>query len=305
MKRLSLLLLALTATMAVAQAPAQGPVSQHMTNLVEREFMPTYSDLNCAGFISKDNYNASNYLIAGAESPSTTQFGEGDTVFLTGSGYEEGKRYSIIRASKDPNNYPAFPGQPTAVAAAGRIYQELGHVLVTSVRGNTAIAKVEFSCTTMVAGDLAVPFVEKEQVHFRPDTQFDPFPAAAGGVSGRIVSAKDFDLVVGTGSKVYLNVGSSKGVKIGDYFRAVKSFDPTRMDEVDALAYKAKQTDDTAAKQPVIPDSELAKLPRRALGEMIVLSVTPTSATAMVTKVVDSIAVGDAVELEGGGSPQQ
>lgn len=306
MKRLSLLLLALTATMVVAQEPTtpRGPVAQHTSNLVEREFMPTYSDLNCAGFISKDNYNASNYLIAGAESPSTTQFGEGDTVFLTGSGYEEGKQYSIIRSSKDPNYYPAFPDQPKAVAAVGHIYQELGHVVVTSVRGNTAIAKVQFSCTTMVAGDLAVPFVEKEQVHFRPDTAFDQFPADAGSVMGRIVMAKDFDLVVGTGTKVYLNIGSSKGVKIGDYFRAVKSYDPTRMDEVDALAYKAKQTDDTAAKQPNVTVTDLAKLPRRALGEMIVLSVTPTSATAMVTKVVESIAVGDAVELEGGGAQQ-
>jgi len=305
MKRLSLLLCALAATMAVAQEPSAVAPTQHQTNLVEHEFMPTYSDLNCAGFISKDKYNESNYLLAGAESPATTQFGEGDTVFLTGGGYEEGKRYSIIRPSRDPNHYTAFPGQAAVLDEVGRVYQELGNATVTTVRGNTAIAKVNFSCSPMVAGDLAVPYVEKEQVHFRPDANFDRFPAQAGSVIGRIVMAKDFDILVGTGQKVYLNVGSSKGVKIGDYFRAVRSYDPARMDEVDALAYKAKQTDDTALKQPVIPPSKYAQLPNRALGEMIVLSVTPTSSTAMITKVVESMAVGDAVELEGGGAPQQ
>ena len=301
MKRLSLLLVALAATMAVAQAPTSGAVAQRQTNLVEHEFMPTYSDLNCAGFISKDKYNESNYLLAGAESPSTSQFGQGDTIFLTGGGYEEGKRYSIIRAVRDPNRYPEFPGQAKLLLTTGTPYDELGHVLVTGMRGSVAIAKVEFSCTSMIAGDLVVPYIEKEPVHFRPKMAFDRFPANAGSVFGRIVMAKDFDVVVGNGQKVYLDVGSSKGVKIGDYFRAVRSYDPTRMDEVDALAYKAKETDDTQSKKLNINSAKLATLPTRSLGEMIVLSVTPTSATAMITNIVESIAVGDVVELEGGG----
>ena len=35
---------------------------------------------------------------------------------------------------------------------------------------------------------------------------------------------KDFDSVVGTGQKVYLNVGSNQGVKVGDYFRATRNY---------------------------------------------------------------------------------
>ncbi len=35
---------------------------------------------------------------------------------------------------------------------------------------------------------------------------------------------KDFDSVLGTGQKVYFNVGSNQGVKVGDYFRAVRSY---------------------------------------------------------------------------------
>ena len=299
MKRFCLPLLVLASMIAVAQEPSTAPVPSQ-ANGVQREFAPTYSDLNCAGFISKENYNAGNYLVAGLESPATTQFGQGDTIFLTGSGYEEGKRYSIIRPLRDPNRNPAFVGQREAILATGRPYQELGHVLVNSVRGGTAIAKVEFSCTSMVAGDLAVPYVEKQPVHYRPQATFVRFPTQPGGVTGRIVMAKEFDVLVGDGQKVYINVGSSKGVKIGDYFRAVRSYDPATMDEVDAIAYKAKMTEDTMYNQPKIPNSAYSKLPKRAIGEMIVLSVTPTSSTAMITNVVENINVGDTVELEGG-----
>lgn len=300
MKRFYLPLLVLASVVAVAQQPMQAPV-EHRTNLVEKEFAPTYSDLNCAGFISKDNYNAANYILAGAESPSATQFGEGDTIFLTGSGFEEGKRYEIIRALRDPNKSPAFTGQHAAIEAAGRPYQEVGHVSVTSLRGNMAIAHVDFSCTAMVAGDLVVPYVEKETVHLRPQMKIDRFPAEPGSVTGRILMAKEFDVLVGDGQKVYLDVGSSKGIKVGDYFRAVRTYDPLKMDELDALAYKAKMTEDTMYNQPKIPSTDYAKLPKRTTGEMVVISVTPTSATAMITNITEHINVGDTVELEGGG----
>jgi hypothetical protein len=39
-------------------------------------------------------------------------------------------------------------------------------------------------------------------------------------------------------------------------------------------------------------------MPRRSLGELIVLSTTPSSATAMVTFSLEDVHVGDEVELE-------
>ena len=306
MKRLSLLFLVVTA-MAVAQdqPPAPAAPVQPRSNLVERVSAPTYSDLNCAGFISKENYNHANYLVAGAEAPSATQFAEGDTIFLEGSGYAEGERYSVIRELRDPNRSPAFEGQRQAIASVGQPYQELGRVRVTAMRGKTAIAKVEFSCTAMVAGDLVVPFVEKQAVPFKPAANFERFPSGDSSVAGRILMAKEFDVIVATGQKVYLSVGSSQGVKVGDYFRAVRSYDPGRQDPVEALGYKMQQSEDNMKKQPKITAGTFAGLPKHAVGEMVVLSVTPTSATAMVTLAVDHINVGDTVELEGAATPQQ
>src|SRR5690349_13101507 len=185
MKRLCLLFLVLTVVVAVAQEQQQAipaAPAQRVSNAVERAVAPTYSDLNCAGFISKENYNHGNYLVAGAEAPAATQFADGDTVFLEGSGYTDGERYSIIRELRDPNRNPAFPGQSAAIAAIGQPYQELGRVRVTAIRGKTAIARVEFSCTAMVAGDLVVPFVEKQSVPYR-NAGFERFPAGASSVN--------------------------------------------------------------------------------------------------------------------------
>lgn len=304
MKHFCLLALVLIAAVALAQEqqPAPAP-AQHVSNMVERAVAPTYSDLNCAGFISKEKYNHGNHLLAGAESPEASQFSQGDTVFLEGGGYAEGERYSIIRELRDPNRNPAFLGQAAAVAATGQPYEELGRVRVTALRGKTAIAKVEFSCTSMVSGDLVVPFVEKQPVAFR-NAGFEQWPAGAASVNGRIVMAKHFDTVVAAGQKVYLNVGSSQGVKVGDYFRAVRGYDPANTEMVEALSFKTAQTEDTMKEQPRTTNATYAQLPKRAIGEMVVLSVTPTSATAMITTSLEQINVGDKVEMEGAAAPQ-
>ncbi len=311
MKRLCLLVLVITATLAVAQEEQPQPqvtpgaqIAERTTNKTERPPAPTYSDLNCAGFISKEKYNHANYVLAGAEAPAATQFAQGDTIFLEGGGYTEGERYSIIRELRDPNRNPAFPGQASAIASVGQPFQELGRVKVFAIRGGTAIARVEFSCTAMVTGDLVVPFVEKQSVPFR-NAGFERWPANGSSVNGRILMAKEFDVIVATGQKVYLSVGSSQGVKVGDYFRAVRGYDPMKIDQTEAVSYKVQQSEDTSKLAPYVANSTFAKLPKRALGEMVVLSVTPTSATAMITNTLEHINVGDMVELEGGAAPQQ
>lgn len=304
MKRICLLLVLLSLVVAaVAQEAMPASPAQRTSNMTERPPAPTYSDLNCAGFISKEKYNHANYVLAGAEAPAATQFAQGDTIFLEGGGYTEGERYSVIRELRDPNRNPAFPGQAAAIAAVGQPYQELGRVKVMTMRGKTAIATVEFSCTAMVTGDLVVPFVEKQPVAFR-NAGFERWPTAAGSVNGRILMAKEFDVIVATGQKVYLNVGSSQGVKVGDYFRAVRGYDPMRGDQTEALSYKVQQSEDTSKVNPRIANATYGGLPKRALGEMVVLSVTPTSATAMITTTLEHINIGDVVELEGG-APQQ
>ena len=175
-------------------------------------------------------------------------------------------------------------------------------------RSKSAIAQVEFSCDPIVPGDIAVPFAEKPAVSFHSPVRFDRFAPSNGKTSGRIVMAKDFDTVVGTGQKVYMNVGASQGVKVGDYFRAVRSYEADLKDPVDSLSFKASTTEDTQKDPPSVEPKfmshskgqviRVADLPRRAVGEIVVISATDTTATGMIVFALEDVHVGDGVELD-------
>ncbi|HEX9120911.1 MAG TPA: hypothetical protein VF840_10270, partial [Terriglobales bacterium] len=296
------LLLALGAPLAFSQ---QGASKRATTNLAERVQAPSYADMYCSGFITNESHGKGSYVVAGLESPHQTQFRQGDIVFLEGSGLQEGYRLSVIRELRDPNHSRAYAGQTGAISALGEPYAELGRLRVTAIREKTAIALVEYSCAPIVAGDIVVPFQEKAPVAYRANAAMERFPTAAGSVNARIVMAKDFDYILGTGQKVYISAGADKGVKVGDYFRAVRNYDPDYMEDVGALSYKVPQSEETQKSKTVITRGKYAELPRRTLAEMIVLNVTPTSSTAMITYALESVEVGDAVELEAGMAIQQ
>jgi len=112
-------------------------------------------------------------------------------------------------------------------------------VRVVDTRSHSAIAQVEFSCDPINPGDVVVPFVERPQVTFHVPGHFDRFAPPNGKLSGRIVLGKDFDGFLGTGMKLYMNMGSNQGVKVGDYFRVVRSYEATLQDPVDSLSFKA------------------------------------------------------------------
>ena len=160
----------------------------------------------------------------------------------------------------------------------------------------------------MNPGDIAVPFATKASVPYREAVRFDRFAPSNGKLSGRIVLAKDFDSEIGTGNKVYMNVGASQGVKVGDYFRAMRPYESDLQDPVDSLSFKASTAEDTQKEPPSIEPKLLtrtkgavihvADLPRRALGEIVILSTTETTSTGMVVFALEDIHVGDNVEMD-------
>lgn len=317
MKKIGLLLL-LCAVSAFAQmpesaatVPMEAPQNTLVTNAsfpFERVQTPTAADLYCAGFITKQSMPDANFVAGGLNSPSTTKFANGDLVYLQGSGYQTGQQYTIIRELRDPNQYEVYPGQRKLVAATGQPYAEVGRVRVIDTRSHAAVAQVEFSCDPINPGDVAVPFTEKQAITFHAPVRFDRFLPASSKTSGRIVLGKDFDTVLGTGMKVYLNVGSNQGVKVGDYFRATRTYTADLHDPVDSLSFKASTTEDTQKRPPAIEPNMLTRtkgpaihvgdLPRRAIGEIVVLTVTPTTATGMVVYAPEDIHAGDGVEID-------
>jgi hypothetical protein len=317
MKKIGLLLLLSLAIAAQAQQAASTPAEETAadgtlltttTFPFERVETPTATDMYCAGFISHDLLPNSNYVAGGLESPGTSKFVKGDVVFLTGSSYQPGQQFTVLRELVDPNKYELFAGQHSMLKAAGQPYYEVGRVQVLDARHKTAVARVNFSCDPVNPGDILVPFVEKPAIAFHPPARFDRLALANGKVGGRILMAKDFDGELANGAKVYLNVGGNQGVKIGDYFRAVRSYTADLKDPVDSLSFKASTSEDTQKKQPSIdpklltktngPTIHVADFPRRAVGELVIIGTTPTTATGMIVFAMEDIHVGDAVELD-------
>ena len=161
---------------------------------------------------------------------------------------------------------------------------------------------------TIKPGDFAIPFVEKQMASFHPPMRFDRFAPANGQLSGRILLAKDFDSQLGTGGKVYINIGSSQGLKIGDYVRAVRSYTDDLQDPVDSLSFKSAANEPTQTKQaandPTFltntggPVVHVSDMPRRAVAEIVVLGTTPSTATGMIVFAMEPVLVGDKVELD-------
>lgn len=295
-------------TLSSIQAPP-GTEPTSASFPVERIPTPTYADLYCAGFISKHMLPDANFISGGLETPTTTKFVRGDIVYLKGTGYSAGAEYEIIRALNDINRYEMFPGQFRMLRETGQPYEEVGRVKVIDTRSKAAIAQIEYSCDGINPGDTAIPFAEKQQIPPHGPIRFDRFlPADSSKTFGRIVMAKDFDSQLGTGTKVYINVGSNRGLKIGDYMRVVRSYEADLKDPVQSLSFRAAIAEDTQKKMPSFdpalfekqngPVIHVRDLPRRAVGEIVILGVTDTTATGMIVFANETVIEGDGVELD-------
>jgi len=100
--------------------------------------------------------------------------------------------------------------------------------------------------------------------------------------------------VSGIGEMVFVNLGSSQGVHVGDYFRVFRY--PGSRNET------AYQPRGTAYKAYGFGSTPIAyqwdNVPRQVLGEGIVLRTGPNSATVLLITTRQEIFDGDYVELE-------
>jgi hypothetical protein len=259
---------------------------------------PTERDLNCSGVISNQAPPTDTYVISGQESYDKDVFWQGQYVFInkgSSQGVKMGDQYSVSRPENDLLQYPWFKEQPALMKAMGQKYSDIGRLRVVSVAPNTATAEIVSSCDIMYRDDIVQPFTERPAPPYKPtEKTFDVFAAPSGKAKARIVITNDFGQMAGAGADVYINLGSSQGVKVGDYVRVFRY-----QGENDENSY---QTGGTAYKmygygQTPVPYGA-SDLPRDVLGEGIVLRVGPNAATVFLTQAQREIYMGDFVELE-------
>jgi outer membrane protein OmpA-like peptidoglycan-associated protein len=267
------------------------------TNLPQAVKGPTIAEIYCSGFVTKQSVHASGVIVAGNYAPEQVAYAAGGYVFLKGDDVQEGREYLLLRHMQDPNKYQSFPGQLSLLDRLGEMYQDLGRAKVLFVRKKVGVAQIESSCSDALPGDFAVPFQERPRPEFK-QTNFEQFAVPNGKTTGRIVVGRDFDTFIGAHRIVYLNVGEAQGVKPGDYFRITREYTAVAENPAQSMAFYAPAYEDTQ-KNPGGVDfrKQVSDMPRRSVGELMVLSTTPNSATALTTLARETIELGDGVEM--------
>jgi len=257
---------------------------------------PTEADIYCSGVATSQAVPTDTYLISGENSSYRIVFVQGNNVYINRGaeqGIKVGDEFEVVRPVQDMVHVKWFKWQSQLLRAMGTMYADIGRVRVVNVQAKTSIVEVRLTCDTMQRGDIVRPFVVRPAPAYH-NAQFDPFAPPSGKKTAMVVTTKNFGQVSGTDGIVFVNLGSSQGVQVGDYFRVFR-YQGTRNEttyELSGTAYKVFGFGST----PIAYDWD--NVPRQVLGEGIVLRTGPNSATVLLTTVRQEVYDGDYVELE-------
>jgi hypothetical protein len=283
------------------------------------------ADLYCAGFIQYAPAAITPEIVGGEEEQEQRVYSNGDYVFINAGaeqGIRVGQEFSIVRPR----------GQMTSKFTRkkgwlGVYVQELGQLRVTNVKERVSVALITTSCETVLLGDLLRPVNNRLAPLQRAEANLDRFADPSGKQRGRIVMARDARELVSRDQIVYIDLGAEDNVKAGDYltiYRPLGTGNVTQMENEEIAvgvnrdfgserysggrfsnqSQRAKEYTNTPGiffKEEPLTTREIRRrrppMPRKIVGEMVILSVQTRTATAIITRVAQEVHTGDFVEL--------
>src|SRR6516162_4321586 len=258
---------------------------------------PWKSSVYCSGFYSGDKIPDDLRLVSGEESETKMTFFFGDIGYLSkgsNQGVKEGDRFSVIRPDRDPLRVPWFKYQYKLEEAMGTYFLDLGQLVVIKTQPNVSIARISFSCDYMQRADIVLPYSERPSGPFKDASQFDALAPASGKPTAMVVYGKSTAQMSGRWYTIYVNLGKSQGVNVGDYFRVFR-YQGTH---AEMIPLEKNYQDRLYGFGENPRNYSWNDLPREVLGEGIVLNVSQNAATVMITTSRREIFAGDYVELE-------
>jgi hypothetical protein len=273
----------------------EGPVQS--TQAVAATDHPWNSSVYCSGFYSSEKIADDLRLVTGEQSEYKITFAARDIVYLSkgsSQGVKEGDRFSVVRAERDPLRVQWFKWQDKLTNAMGDYYRDLGQLVVIKAFPNTAVAKVSLSCEFMQRGDILRPYSERPSGPFKDPAAFDFLAPVSGKPVAMVVQGLHNAQMTGRWDTVYVNLGTAKGVKVGDYFRFFR-YQGTRSETIP----REKDYQDRMYGFGSNPRRySWNDLPREVVGEGIVLNVSQNASTVLITATRNEVYAGDYVELE-------
>jgi hypothetical protein len=287
-----------------AQKP--GPIPQ---NNPQPDSIAKRSDIYCTGYITETTLWPDSMIIGGEKENFKNSFSQGDVVFIN-KGREEGVRsgatYYVIRPLgkiKHPFNKKR---------KLGTLVREVGMIRIIQVNDKTSTAEVTVSCDMLEMGDLLKPYEEKVAPEPREGQPLAAHGESSGDISGQIILARNYKEYLATNDIVFIDLGEREGVKEGDYFTIYHKIVDKReniatdpQDKIDMWRSDGYQSDHwkggdfsngKLAKERKKVLKERPAIPRKVLGEMIVLRVEKGTAVALITRSTAEVNIGDRVE---------
>jgi Flagellar assembly protein T, C-terminal domain len=283
----------------------------------------TENELFCGGYLEYTAGYDKLQIVGGEQEQEKYFYAEGDYIYLnrgSDSGLKPGDRFSVVRPrSQFTSSFSKKKGY------LGVMTQELGRVRVVSVKSQSSVAVVERACDNMLAGDLLQGVPQRTAPALQYSDNLDRFSEPSGKQVGRIVLARDAKEMPTTHDVVYIDLGQEDNIKPGDTFTifrkpgtpSVARFRDTEIarsgssgfesfrfkgGEYALQAQRSKTPEITGvdAKQVNTPDikDNRPKVPRKIVGELVVLGVQQRTATAVITRVAQEVHTGDYVELK-------
>jgi hypothetical protein len=281
------------------------------------------NELYCGGFIQYAPAPNKLQIVGGEEEQERIVYTQGNVVYINAGaneGIRVGQEFSVVRPR----------GQFTSDFSKKKGYlgvftQELGRLRVLDVKERVSVARVVYSCETMLLGDLLRAANERAAPFVRNEVPLNRFADPTGKQKGRIVLARDGREAPTVNDIIYIDLGTEDNIRPGDYFTIYR---PTgtgnltwnRPDEITPNAApgfegarykggkfsnKAQRVEDpnnTGIYGPTVTTPEVKgrrpPMPRKIVGELVILSVQQRTATAVITRVAQEVHTGDFVELQ-------
>lgn len=310
-----------------AQTPTSTP-QVILPSTAQAQHVANKSRLYCAGYIRHQRLSQMPEIVGALQEQERRTYANGDVVYINAGsqqGIREGQNFQIIRPRGDVKGV-----HKQKLGFVGTYIQEVGQLQVFKVRENTSAAQITFSCDTAVFGDLLAPVPDRESPLQRAEEKLDIFADPSGKQTGRLMMAKDNREMVTRNDIVYIDLGSEDQIKRGDYltiYRPLGTGNITRVDNEEMARNRAtgfqsdrfrgggfsnqgsRAKDETAFvnvegryRYRPITSREVKRhrppMPRKIVGEMVVIDVQMRTATAIITRVAAEVHTGDWVEIQ-------
>ena len=279
------------------------------------------SETACGGFIEQTPQAAAGQVVGAEQESERNVFAQGDVIFVDAgaqAGVRVGQEFSVVRPRGQFRSKFSRKG-----GSLGVFTQEVGRLRVLRVRDRVSVAEVTLACTDLLVGDLLRPAAQAAVPQARAEVGLDRFAEPTGKQTGHIVLARDGREMVSRDQVVFVDLGAEDNVRAGDYLTV---FRPEghgtfvrHTEELAANSRRGFQSDEfrgggfsnqaqrvrdvdgpksgSTVKTPSIRRRRPA-VPRKVVGELVVVRVEGRTATAVVTRVAQEIHTGDAVEVQ-------